>query len=307
MPISAKNDEFIQLLESLLPEEGTVQTKIASLSLSKVSTTAEFACSMMEPCVYFIARGAKEVYLAGQVYTYDASSYLISSVHLPLSGKITEASLETPYLALKLMFNLDEIMEVVREMGDAFSQPCSKKCDCALVQGAMDEPLLNALIRLVSLLKNPKMISTLSPLIIKEILYRLLDHHPQMFIKQFATMGSYAYRIMQAIRLINTHFAEPLRVTEMAHNLGMSNSLFHRHFKKVTTLTPIQYQKKVRLQMARKLLISHSMDAASASFQVGYASPSQFSREYVRMYGLPPKSDAKRQDGFPKQVSTTVK
>lgn len=289
----SKHNDFIQLLESLLPEDGMLQTDITALSLSKVSMTSEFACSMYEPSVYFIARGVKEVHLAEQIYTYDASTYMISSVHLPLSGKIIEASQESPYLALKLTFSLDEIMEVVQESGDAFVQSCTKKCDCALVMGEMDEALLDALIRLVSLLKNQKMISTLSPLIIKEVLYRLLDHHPQMFIKQFATMGSYAYRIMQAIHLINTHFAEPLRITEMAHQLGMSNSLFHRHFKKVTTLTPIQYQKKVRLQMARKLLLSQKVDAANASFQVGYASPSQFSREYTRMYGLPPKSDTK--------------
>ncbi len=295
MDISAKKNELSQLIESLLPEEGTVQTDITSLSLSKVSKTSEFACSMSEPSIYFIARGVKEVHLAEQIYTYDASTYMISSVHLPLSGKIIEASKEAPYLALKLTFSLDEMMEVVQESGDTFAQPCTKKCDCALVMGEMDEALLDALIRLVSLLKNPKMISTLAPLIVKEVLYRLLDHHPQMFIKQFATMGSHAYRIMQAIHQINTHFEEPLRISEMAHSLGMSNSLFHRHFKNVTTLTPIQYQKKVRLQMARKLLLSQHVDAATASFQVGYASPSQFSREYVRMYGLPPKSDTKRQ------------
>lgn len=290
----SKKDDLIQLLESLILEEGTTQTDITSLSLSKVSTNSEFACSMMEPSVYFIARGVKEVHLAEQIYTYDASTYLISSVHLPMSGKVIEASQEVPYLALKLTFSLDEMMEVVQESGDVLTRPCTNKCDCALVIGKMDDALLDALIRLVSLLKNPKMIATLSPLIIKEILYRLLDHHPQMFIKQFATMGSYAYRIMQAIHQINTHFEEPLRISEMAHSLGMSNSLFHRHFKSVTTLTPIQYQKKVRLQMARKLLLSQQIDAATASFQVGYASPSHFSREYTRMYGLPPKSDTKR-------------
>ena len=292
---ASKHNDLIVLLESLLPQDGTVQTGIETLSLSKVSMTSEFACSMYEPSVYFIARGIKEVHLAEQIYTYDASTYMISSVHLPLSGKIIEASTKEPYLALKLTFSLDEIMEAVQESGETLAQPCTKKCDCALVMGEMDDALLDALIRLVSLLKNPKMISTLSPLIIKEVLYRLLDHHPQMFIKQFATMGSHAYRIMQAIHQINTHFEEPLRISEMAHSLGMSNSLFHRHFKNVTTLTPIQYQKKVRLQMARRLLLSQHVDAATASFQVVYASPSQFSREYTRMYGLPPKSDTKRQ------------
>ena len=288
------NNALIELLETHLNEEGNVQTAIAPLTLSRISACSTFACSMYEPSVYFIARGAKQVFLADQTYTYDASTYMLSSVHLPLSGKIIEASKEAPYLALKLTFTLDEIMEAVREMGDVFQQPCTKKCDCALVIGLMDEALFNALVRLVSLLKTPKMISALAPLIIKEILYRLLDHHPQMFIKQFATMGSYAYRIMQAIHQINTHFEEPLRITHLAHSLGMSNSLFHRHFKQVTALTPIQYQKKVRLQMARKLLSSGHVDAATASFQVGYASPSQFSREYARMYGLPPKSDALR-------------
>lgn len=300
MAIEEKYNHLTQLLETFMPQDGTMQTSISALTLSKASVVSEFACSMYEPSVYFIARGAKQVFLADHTYTYDATTYMISSIHLPLSGKIIEASEDAPYLALKITFNLDEIMEVVREVGDAFKQPCIKKCDCALVIGDVDESLLDALIRLVSLLNTPKMSATLSPLIIKEILYRLLEHHPHMFMKQFATMGSYAYRIMQAIRQINTHFEEPLRISEMAHGLGMSNSLFHRHFKKVTALTPIQYQKKVRLQMARKLLLSKHMDAATASFQVGYASPSQFSREYARMYGLPPKSDLKRQNAISK-------
>lgn len=285
-------DRLIGLLEIHLKEDGHLQTQIAPLSLSKISACSTFACSMYEPSVYFIARGAKQVFLAEQTYTYDASTYMLSSVHLPLSGKIIEASEEAPYLALKLTFTFEEIIEVAREITDTFEQSCPKKCDCALVIGKMDEPLLDALLRLVSLLQSPKMIASLAPLIIKEILYRLLDHHPHMFIKQFTTMGSYAYKMMQAIYQINTRFEEPLRITHMAHSLGMSNSLFHRHFKQVTTLTPIQYQKKVRLQMARKLLLSGHVDAATASFQVGYASPSQFSREYARMYGLPPKSDA---------------
>lgn len=292
MQVLPQNDVLIELLETLIPKNGTIQTDIASLSLSKIATVSEFACSMYEPSVYFVARGVKEVYLAEQTYTYDATTYMISSVHLPLSGKIIQASSEAPYLALKLTFSIDEIMEVVQS-ASTLNPLCTKKCDCALVLGTMDEALLDALIRLVSLLKSPKLIAPLSPLIIKEILYRLLDHHPHMFIKQFATIGSYAQRIMQAIHLINTHFSEPLRISDMAHSLGMSNSLFHRHFKKVTALTPIQYQKKVRLQMARKLLLSQHVDAADASFQVGYASPSHFSREYTRMYGAPPKTDTK--------------
>jgi len=298
MDISSKHEALIEHLQTHIHEDGVVQTSIASLTFSQMSSVSDFVCSMTEPSVYYVARGVKEVHLAEQIYTYDSSTYMISSVELPLSGKVIEASAEAPYLSLKITFSLDEIMEVVREIGDTFSTPYTKKCDCALVIGTMDDALLDALIRLVALLKTPKMVPSLSPLIIKEILYRLLEHHPHMFIKQFSTMGSYAHRIMQAIHQINTHFEEPLRISEMAHSLGMSNSLFHRHFKNVTTLTPIQYQKKVRLQMARKLLLSQQVDAATASFQVGYASPSQFSREYARMYGLPPKSDMKQQNNF---------
>lgn len=293
MRFETERTTLIQRLETLITHDGVTQTEIPGLSLSRISQSSDFICSIHEPSVCFIARGAKQVNLADQLYTYDATSYLISSAHLPLNGKILEASETSSYLAVKLTFNLDEIIEVVREVDDSFKQPCTKKCECALVMGEMDEALFDALIRLVSLLKTPKMIPTLAPLITKEILYRLLDHHPHMFIKQFATMGSYAHRILQAIDYINTHFEEPLRISQMAHSLGMSNSLFHRNFKKVTALTPIQYQKKVRLQMARRLLLSQHVDAATASFQVGYASPSQFSREYTRMFGLPPKTDTK--------------
>jgi len=293
MAFESQCAHLIHHLETLIEEDGVVQTDIAGLSISKISHASDFTCSLYEPSVCFIAQGSKQVSLADKIYTYDASSYLISSVHLPLSGKILEASETLSYLAVKLTFNLDEIMDAVRELDTSFHQPCTKQCECALVIGKMDEALFDALIRLISLLQTPKMITPLAPLIIKEILYRLLDHHPQMFMKQFATMGSYAYRMMQAIDHINTHFEEPLRISQMAHSLGMSNSLFHRNFKKVTALTPIQYQKKVRLQMARRLLLSQHVDAATASFQVGYASPSQFSREYARMFGLPPKTDTK--------------
>lgn len=293
MHFETERTTLIQRLEALMTHDGVTQTEIPGLSLSRISQSSDFTCSIYEPSVCFIARGAKQVNLADQLYTYDATSYLISSVHLPLNGKILDASETSPYLAVKLTFNLDEIMEAVRDMNTSFQPTCTTKCECALVMGRMDEALFDALIRLISLLHTPKMIPTLAPLITKEILYRLLDHHPHMFIKQFATMGSYAHRIMQAIHQINTHFEEPLRISHMAHSLGMSNSLFHRHFKKVTALTPIQYQKKVRLQMARRLLLSQHVDAATASFQVGYASPSQFSREYTRMFGLPPRTDTK--------------
>lgn len=293
MPFESQCAHLIQQLETLIHEEGVTQTAIAGLSISKISHTSDFTCSIYEPSVCFIAQGSKQINLADQNYTYDASSYLISSVHLPLSGKILEASETLSYLAVKLTFTLDQIMDAVREMDTSLGRVCTKQCECALVIGQMDTALFDALIRLIALLQTPKMITTLAPLIIKEILYRLLDHHPQMFMKQFAMMGSYAYRIMQAIYHINTHFEEPLRISQMAHSFGMSNSLFHRNFKKVTALTPIQYQKKVRLQMARKLLLSQHVDAATASFQVGYASPSQFSREYTRMFGLPPRTDTK--------------
>ncbi len=165
--------------------------------------------------------------------------------------------------------------------------------------------LLDAVLRLVRLLDTPQDIPVLSPLIIREILYRILQDEQGDLISQFAIIGSHAQGIAKAIRLISQDFSKPLRIEELAKEVNMSSSALHNQFKKVTAMSPLQYQKLIRLQEARRLLLSETSEAATVGFQVGYESPSQFSREYARMFGLPPISDVKRLRGVLLKEITT--
>ena len=294
-----KQQHLIDLIEQHICQDGAVETAIPGLSLYRESAPLNLACNIYEPSVCFIARGQKVIFLEEEEYRYNAHSYLVTSVHLPLNSRIVEASEEEPYLALKLRFSLDEIIDVATQMEKQMQAPCCQiSCDRGLLIGETDEGILDSLIRLVALLNTPKEIPFFAPLVSKEILFRLIAKHPQRFVKQFAALGSYSHRMVCCIKEINARFNEPLRIDELAQKAGMSNSLFHRNFKKMTAMSPIQYQKKVRLQEARKLLLSKQTNASEVAFVVGYESPSQFSREYARMFGLPPISDVRHNKNF---------
>lgn len=295
MSLTQKHQTLIRLLEKYIKEDGKNETLIPALSFFKESEKVECTCLLHEPSVCFIARGQKQIELEDESYMYDANSYLVTSVHLPVNSKIIQASPQESYLSLKLRFSVDEIIEVATEMEKYMEKPCCKSsCDRGVLVGKTDEAMLDSLIRLVSLLETPKDIPFFAPLIIKEILFRLISQNPHRFVKQFAALGSYSHRMVCSIKEINARFSEPLRIDDLAQKAGMSNSLFHRNFKKMTAMSPIQYQKKLRLQEARRLLLGEQKNAAEVAFEVGYESPSQFSREYTRMFGLPPISDIKR-------------
>jgi transcriptional regulator GlxA family with amidase domain len=195
-------------------------------------------------------------------------------------------------LCLRLDFDPKQIFDIIKEI----NQTTSKKGDSqrGLFVSKMNSSLLDAVLRLVRLLDTPGDIPVLAPLVIREILYRILQDEQGDSVKQIAMIGSHTHRIAKVIQLIKQDFAKPLRIEELALTANMSSSSLHHHFKQVTRLSPLQYQKQLRLQEARRLMLSEVADAANAGFQVGYESPSQFSREYSRMFGLPPISDIKR-------------
>jgi len=290
--ITIYQKELVSTINGLVNSDGIHSTAIPSLRLIRASNVSEPLHSIYDPSLLVIAQGAKIVTLADENYQYDPSTYLVTSVHLPITGQIIKASPEVPYLCVQLRFSTDQILDIIKESNQAWSG----KMDSGrgMVVNRVNSDLLDAVLRLVRLLDTPKDIPVLSPLIIREILYRILQDKQGDLIKQFAMIGSHANSIAKVIQLINTDFSKPLRIEDLAKKVNMSTSSLHNQFKKVTAMSPLQYQKLIRLQEARRLLFAESSEAADVSFQVGYESPSQFSREYARMFGLPPISDINR-------------
>lgn len=285
--------ELASLITSHAIVEGKQHTVLPNLQLLRTTSVSEYLHSIYEPSLIVIAQGSKVVTLGDESYQYDSNSYLVSSVHLPIVGRIVEATPQKPYLCVQINFTIDQVMDVIKETDQAWEG----KTDFGrgLVINKTNDLLMDAVVRFVRLLDSPEDIKVLAPFIIREILYRILQDDHRNVIKQFAMSGSQSYSVGKIIKLINEDFAKPLRIDELAEKANMSTSSLHSQFKRVTAMSPLQYQKRMRLQEARRLLLADSFrDAADVGFEVGYESPSQFSREYARMFGLPPISDRKR-------------
>ncbi|MCA9044473.1 MAG: AraC family transcriptional regulator [Planctomycetaceae bacterium] len=268
--------------------ERTVGTAIPELHLSWFETPTQLTALVYEPCICIVVQGGKEVLLAGESYQLDPAHFLLVSVDLPVDARVVDATTSKPYLGLKLSIDPRVVGDLMAEGSDIPSAgPSTRGLDVT----PLDSRLLNAVTRLVSLLDEPRDIRPLAPLIIREIAHRVLTGPQGLRLRQIALAGAPAYRIARAIRWLKDHFADQLKIESLAEQVGLSTSSFHLHFKNVTTMTPLQYQKRMRLQEARSLMIGEKLDAADAAFRVGYESPSQFSREYRRMFGAPPRQD----------------
>lgn len=299
MDESLRKEQALQQLALLIrrhaPSSGTHRTSVPSLMLMHATQLSEPLESVYKPSVCIVAQGAKTAALADETFRYDPSTYLITSVELPIIGRIIEASPEVPYLSLKLSFDTDVILDIVKETSRTVVVPVETSRGITVNQTST--VLLEAIVRLMQLLNDPEDIPILAPLIIREILYRLLQSEQGMLLRQFAIVGSYSHSIAQAVQLINREYDRPLMVERLAKSVNMSTSAFHKHFKRVTAMSPLQYQKTVRLQEARRLMLTETIQASDAAFRVGYESPSQFSREYARMYGRPPMLDVQELRG----------
>lgn len=284
--------ELLQIIEKFTPADGTYDTQVPGLRLIRASRLSEPVYSVYEPSLCIMAQGSKVVMLGQEVYQYNTNSYLTASAHLPITGQVMEASRETPYLSLQILFDMNQILDVIQASGEAIR--ARSEASRGLKVSRMNDTLLDAVLRLVKLVETPQDIPLLAPYTIREIIYRLLQNECNTSLKQFAVTGSYAQRIAGVVEKLNRDFAKPLRVDELAAEARMSASSLYEYFKEVTGMSPIQFQKHIRLQEARRLLFSGSIDAAEAAFQVGYESPSHFSREYARMFGLPPVRDVRR-------------
>jgi AraC-like DNA-binding protein len=290
--IRRRQENLTRLINRHCKQAGVLQTSIPSLFLIRLDQLDEPAHIVFNPSFCFVSQGLKEIFLAGERLEYGPSNYLITSVNLPVIGQVIKASPETPYLSLKLDFNENEILEVLK---DAKIHANSKdNASRALFVGQIELSILDAVLRLVQLLDSPQDISYLAPIHKKEIIYRLLQGQYGTRLAHIAIEGSNTYRIREAIDQITQNYENPLRIEDLADVTSMSISSLHRHFKEVTAMSPLQFQKQLRLQQARRLLLMESADATEVAYRVGYESASQFSREYSRMFGFPPKADIKR-------------
>jgi AraC-like DNA-binding protein len=244
------------------------------------------------PAFCVIAQGSKVMLLGDQQYRYDPAHYLLATAELPVVGQIVEASPECPYLSLRLELTPTLVGSVMAEAGHP--PPRSHPPVRALDVSPLDTELLDVVVRLVRLQDSPHDARFLAPLITREIIYRLLQGDQRGRLQQIATVGGYAHRIAEAIERIRKNFDQPLRIEDLAREVGMSVSGFHAHFKTVTALSPLQFQKQLRLQEARRLMLGERLDAATAGYRVGYDDAAYFNREYKRVFGAPPMRDAAR-------------
>jgi AraC-like DNA-binding protein len=288
----SRQDELAALIERYAGEDGTHATAIPRLFLIRSQHPTEPLHALHEPALCIVAQGRKQVMLAGEVYEYDPAQYLVVSVDLPVVGQILEASPEAPYLCLRLDLDPATVGALMLEAGTdgADARPPGP----GLSLSEVTPELLDAAFRLLRLLAAPRGIPVLAPLAEREILYRLLTGEQTERLRQIAVADSKLHQVNRAIGWIKRHYRDPFSIAALASEARMSASSLHHHFKAVTAMSPLQYQKRLRLQEARRLILAQSMDAATAGHTVGYESPSQFSREYSRLFGAPPLRDAER-------------
>jgi AraC-like DNA-binding protein len=270
------------------PVDGTHDTAVSALWLYRSSAPSDLAAVVYEPALCIVAQGAKEVILAGETYRYDPAHSLLVSVDLPVSARVVDAAPDRPCLVVRSTLDPAVVGEL---LADGPPVPSPSAPVRGLAVSPVEPPLLDAVTRLVTLLDSPQDIGALAPLVLREITYRVLTGPLGPRLRQVASAGASAQRIARAIRWLKDNFADPLRIAALARHVRMSPSALHLHFKSVTALSPLQYQKRLRLQEARRLMLGEGLDAAEAAFRVGYESPSQFSREYRRMFGAPPRRD----------------
>jgi AraC-like DNA-binding protein len=298
-------DRLIETCLRFAPPSGTGDTAIPELRIVRTNCVLPRVPTVHRPSLCFVVQGAKEVVLGTNVFRYASHEFLFSSVDLPVTGEVLEASNDKPYLCLVLeidpgvVFELATVLKAPLLRAGASSQ--------ALFVGERDSEMTLAFERLVRCLGRRADIDVLAPGIVREIIYRLLQGPYGHAVRELGIANSQTRRVARVIEILKRDFAEPLRTAELARTAGMSVSSFHAHFKRVTSMSPLQYQKHLRLHEARRLLLSGDPGAADVAFKVGYESTSQFSREYARLFGLPPMRDVRRISSDVHGVSVVVR
>ncbi|MFG0631781.1 AraC family transcriptional regulator N-terminal domain-containing protein [Pseudomonas sp. xss_2] len=273
-------------------ETNGVESVIDGLFLSRYEENVRGMPALAQPALCILAQGNKTLFLGDERYTYDPLHYMVVSVTLPITGAMLDASPQNPCLGLRLDIDPAEISQLIAQSGPMLvpSMPSGR----GLFVERSDVTLLDALLRLVRLLDSPRDIAVLAPLVRRELLYRVLRGPQGHRLYEIALANSQTHRVCQAIAWLNQHYQQPLRIEDLAREVNLSTSTLHHRFKAVTSMSPLQYQKQLRLQEARRLMLNDGIEAAVAGYRVGYESPSQFSREYSRLYGAPPIRDVAR-------------
>jgi AraC-like DNA-binding protein len=285
--VTANREELTERINRTVSEDGAKEV-LPGFFLARSSRPLQSLNTVYQPAFCFIAQGRKRALLAEEVFRYDPGHYLLFTVDLPLIFQIEKATPDEPYLGLRLDLDPSLVASVLVEAdikikkGDASTK--------AMDVHSIDANLLDAVVRLVRLADEPESSTVLAPLIVKEIIYRLLAGGQGARLGHLLQSGD-TQRISRAIGHLREHFNEPLKIDDFARQLGMSVSGFHHHFKSVTAMSPLQFQKQIRLQEARRLMLGEDLDAASAGFRVGYEDPSYFSRDYKKLFGSPPQRD----------------
>lgn len=265
------------------------QGAIPGLILLRHEAPTEPSIGLTEPSICLIAQGAKRIHLEDEAFDYDAHNYLLSSIHIPSTYQVTSASHDKPYLGLVLKFDMRELSQLMIDSN--LPSPRTKGADRGMATGEVTLPLLSAFQKLVALLDSPADIPILAPMLHREIQYRLLVGEQGDKLRQIASAGSRSNQVARAIDWLKSNYSQQLKIGDLAAMANMSPSSFHSHFRSMTSFSPLQFQKHLRLQEARRLMLAEDMDATRAAFQVGYESSSQFSREYSRLFGAPPLRD----------------
>jgi AraC-like DNA-binding protein len=276
---------------ALVPRQ---DTRVEGLTLFRQAHTRPGVATLYRPSLCVVAGGGKEVVLGEHIFALDEAQFLIVTVEVPVTGCVVAATPQDPYLGLTVDLDPARIAELLLQLPPAPGQAPTAASAPAIATGTLDEPLVDALARLVELLDDPPAAPVLAPLIERELHYRLLAGEHGALLRQIATADSHLAQIAAATDWIREHHAEPMRIEQLARRSAMSVTSFHRHFKAVTMLTPLEYRTRIRLQEARRLMLVEDLDATTIGLQVGYESPSQFSREYRRAFGVAPAADAAR-------------
>ncbi|HEY3395501.1 MAG TPA: AraC family transcriptional regulator [Lacipirellulaceae bacterium] len=289
--MSLHHDELAARISHALPHDGVFEIQ-PGLHLGRFSRPIGPVYASLPPSFCVIAQGAKDILVGAESFPYDAAHYLVTTLELPLSAVVVEASPECPYLSLRLVLDSAVVTSMMVEAGDI--QQGGDGSVTAVGVSPLDADLLDASLRLVRLAAVPNQYRVVAPLVTREIVYRLLIGHQGNRLRHLAKFGGQGHRIARAIQTIRENFDKPLRIEDIARLLHMSVSGFHAHFKAVTAMSPLQFQKQLRLQEARRLMLSEHLDAGQAGYRVGYEDASQFNREYKRQFGEPPSRDVGR-------------
>ena len=290
-PVAAMRRDLAQKIAAHTPQAGAQATAIPGLTLYRRTSPSPCYPATYEPSLTVFAQGRKRINLGGTTYFCDESTFLLSSVDVPVVSQIVEASEEVPFLSLQLKLNLSVVREILSQV--EFQPLVNSSQGRGIAIGVTTVELLKPCSRLLDLLKTPEDIPFLNNLIQREIVYRLLRGPQGERLRAIATTGDQSNRTAKAIAWLRANYSKPLRLDELAEIAHMGISTLHHHFRALTGMSPLQYQKQLRLQAARERMLIEGLDAASAAFEVGYESPSQFNREYKRFFGQPPMRDIK--------------